>query len=325
MRLLLAMVCVLVWSCPVFAGAETRVLFLDGARIERELPARDGYLEMSLPATMLPNSLRIKPLGDATISRVDIVPLRADRKPGPTAAVVLEKRDALRHRLQVLAEREAIFKAAAKSQSGRAPRKTKTNPEPLEMVRTGTSFALGQLEAVHVQQRKVEKELAALEASLADRGATGNDGSTVRVWLSRPAGRVRIAFLSTGSGWQPRYDFRLAGNGEVETVLRAKLPAVPAKTSLSVVPWSLADAWPVGFAPRPVQGDLAPIASFRLAALHEDLVVGAVPSLALAFTNTSGIHFPPGEAVGYWQGEYLGATPFPGCRSNDTLTLVFGR
>ncbi len=63
------------------------------------------------------------------------------------------RRDALGDRLKALNAREAIFKSAAKSQSGKAPRKSKTNTEPLTAVRQGTEFAIAQLENVYHARR----------------------------------------------------------------------------------------------------------------------------------------------------------------------------
>lgn len=321
MRILVA--AVLVVLLPVVAEAESWLLFLDGARIQRDVPVRNGYLEFSVPEAMVANSLRIKPLGAGTIIRVDSLP-SAGATSDRTSATLQGKCDALRDRLRVLADREVIFRAAAKSQSGRALRRTKTNPEPLELVRTGTWFALGNLEAVQNQQRRLERELAALESSLNSGGGTAG-GRIVKVWLS-PAGRsVRVTYLVKGQGWQPRYEFRLAGTGKAETLVRAKLPPVPANAAAAVVPWSIADGLRSDFSPWPVSADHAVVASYHLPLQGEELMRGAVPTLSLTLDTASGTVLPPGPADGYWQGEYLGTVTFPGSRTPGPLPLVFGR
>ncbi len=321
MRRVVAAVLAIAVLVPAVAGAESRLLFLDGARVQRDVTVRGGYGELHLPGSMLPESLRVKPLGTGAITRVEVIPSAGVPDTRATAALQ-GKRDALRDRLRVLADREAIFRAAAKSQSGRAPRRTKTSPEPLEMVRSGTWFALGNLEAVQAQQRRIERELAALEASLTP---GGDGGSIVKVWLAPAAGSVRVTYLVKGQGWQPRYEFRMAGAGVAETLVRAKLPPLPATASLVVVPWRLADGWQGDFSPWPVSADLAIVASFRLPLQSEELHRGAVHALSLVMNNTSGMAMPPGVAAGFWQGEYLGTVAFAGCPAPGSLPLVFGR
>ncbi len=64
---------------PVGASSRAVPLYLDGTRVESELPAPRGYLDVPLPAGFRANSLRITPRGRAQIARVEVVPARADR------------------------------------------------------------------------------------------------------------------------------------------------------------------------------------------------------------------------------------------------------
>ena len=66
--------------------------------------------------------------------------------------------------MQALEAKETVFKAAAKSQSGKAPRKTKTNPDPLAGVRQATEYAIAQLESVYRARRMAESDLNSVEA-----------------------------------------------------------------------------------------------------------------------------------------------------------------
>lgn len=325
MRILLG-VCILC-LCAVSASAATEslVLFLDGARIERELVARKGYLEMPLPDKILADSLRVKPIGDCSVQRVLVVPVAPDRRHDKEAASLEERKVVLQDRLKILEEREGIFKSAVKSQSSRAVRKTKNNPEPLESVRKGTAFAVAQLESVQMARRKTERELAVVEARLKTADTASAAGSVARVWLSRPDGRARISFVVSGLMWTPWYDFRLSGNGNAETVMRAKLPNVGRAASISVVPLALAAAYGAEPVSYPVSTDLAAIASFRLPVTQESVTAGPVSFLSFTFTNSSGKSLPAGEACGYSQGEYLGKTHFSGCSSGESRQLVFGR
>jgi hypothetical protein len=325
MRFLLGAFILFLCTFPAHAATESLVLFLDGARIERELIARKGYLEMPLPAEILPNSLRVKPVGDCSVLRVHTAPVATERRQEKEVISLEERKAVLLDRLKILEEREGIFKAAAKSQSSRALRKTKNNPEPLDAVRKGTDFAVAQMESVHTARRKAEKELAAVEARLVAVGKKSGTGSVARVWLSRPEGRVRISCLVSGLTWTPWYDFRLSGNGNAETVMRAKLPAVALSASVSVVPLTLADAYGAEPVTYPVSSDLAAITSFRLPLTQETLTSGPVPFLSFTLNNSSGKSLPAGEACGYWQGVYLGRAQFSGCRAGESLQLVLGK
>ena len=325
MKILLGAFILLMSGVPVSAGTESLVLFLDGARIERELVARKGYLEAPLPAKVLPDSLRIKPVGDVSVLRVQVAPVPPERRHDKETASLEERRAALLDRLKVLEEREALFKSAVKSQSSRALRKTKNNPEPLETVRKGTDFAVAQLESVHAARRKAEKELAGVEARLAAVRKMSDAGSTARVWLSRADGRVRVFFLVSDLSWTPWYDFRLSGSGAAETIMRAKLPPVARSASVSVVTLAMADAFGVEPVAFPVSADLAAIASFRLPLTQETLTQGPVSFISFTISNSSGKGLPAGEACGYWQGEYLGRTHFNGCRTGESLALVIGK
>jgi hypothetical protein len=325
MKILLGAFILFLYSVPACAATETLVLFLDGARIERELVARKGYLEAPLPAKVLPDSLRIKPVGDVAVLRVQVASVPPERRHDKEAASLEERKAALLDRLRVLEEREALFKSAVKSQSSRALRKTKNNPEPLETIRKGTDFAVAQLESVHAAKRKAERELAGVETRLAALRKASDAGSTARVWLSKADGKVRISCLVSDLSWTPWYDFRLSGNGNAETVMRAKLPPAARSASVSVVPLAIADAFgaePVAF---PVSADLAAIASFRLPLTQETLTKGPVSFLSFTVTNSSGKSLPAGEACGYWQGEYLGRTHFNGFRTGESLALVIGK
>ena len=83
-RMRLTLLCVgivLLLSCrSARAGQKNVVLFLDGARVEQEASASDGYLEYALPDSFTPGSLRVKPLGAASVLRVELVPAERDRR-----------------------------------------------------------------------------------------------------------------------------------------------------------------------------------------------------------------------------------------------------
>jgi len=327
MRTLFVAFMLVMSSVPARGAGESVVLFLDGARLEYEVVARKGYLEAPLPATMLPNTLRVMPAGSCEVLRVEVAHLPRGRKAARELAALEERKIVLSDRLKALEQKEEVFRAAAKSQSSRAPRKTKSNPDPLEAVRKGSDFALSRLDSVHIAQRKTERECAAVEAKLTALGK-GNDtpsGGVAKVWLSKDNGKARITCLVSDLKWTPYYDFRLSGNGYAETSLRAGIPSEARTGSVAVVPLTLADAGGADIAPIPIHSDLDRIDSFRFALAREELVRGPVSVLSFTFGNSSGKSLPPGEAYAYWKGEYLGKSRFDPCGANGTRSLVFGR
>jgi hypothetical protein len=152
---------------PTSADCKSATFYTDGVMVEQEAAAVKGVLEIPLPSGMIDDSLRIIPGSGTVIRRVDIVPAPADTgKTERELDALLEQKNRLGDRLLALATREDIFKTAAKSQSGKAPRKTKTNPEPMQSIRQGTEFAIAQLEAVYTARRKTEQEIRRLDSRI---------------------------------------------------------------------------------------------------------------------------------------------------------------
>jgi hypothetical protein len=273
---------------------------------------------------MQPGSLRIKPLEGNTITRVDVAPVKADRKQEKDLARLAERRDAISDRLRALDTREDIFRAAAKSQSGKAPRKTKNNPEPLANIRQGTEFAIAQLEEVYRARRKAEKELKALDARIASVRKAGNaGGSTARIWLTGRGNRVKASYDISGLAWTPRYDFRLKGDGQVEVVMHAVIPPVGKGVTVAVVPAPLAEGR--GDAPLPAApAAFATVATFRFPVEKERFSSLPPSSLSFSLKNAGQRKLPPGNASCFWQGEYLGSVKFPGVEAGGVSDLACG-
>lgn len=323
MRFITVLCAVLLMATPATAAVKRITYYLDCARVESEAVAAKGYLEVTLPRGMAAGSLRIKPLQGSSLARVEVVPARPDRRLEGELARHAERKDALADRLKALATREEIFRAAAKSQSGKAPRKTKNNQEPLENIRRGTEFAIAQLEGVYRARRKAESELKAVEARLSSLREEGNvGGSVARVWLAGKGGRVTVSYLLATLNWAPSYDFRVNG-GEVEVVMTALLPEAEKGAAVAVVPALLADASVEPVLPAS-SGGLARIATFRFPLADERFSPFPQPSLSFSFKNISGKGFPPGEATCYRNGEYLGKTAFGGCPPGDSREVGFG-
>jgi hypothetical protein len=160
---------------------------------------------------MVEGSLRIRPDSGTSLQRVDIGPVRT----GPGTAVkglnaLLEQRSRLNDRLQALATCEEIFTSAAKSQSSKAPRKTKANPDPRQVIRQGTEFAIAQMEDVYTSRRRTEQEIKNIDSRIAATKSSRRRGETSALIHVAPLrGRVTVRYAIAGQGWTPRDDMYL--------------------------------------------------------------------------------------------------------------------
>jgi hypothetical protein len=307
MRLtLLCVGIVLLLSCrPAHAGGKNVVLFLDGARVEVEASAVDGYLEYALPDSFTPGSLRVKPLGAASVLRVELVPAERDRRRSREIARIEEQVSAQQDRMQALSRQEEIFSAAVKSQSGKAPRKTKANPNPVSSLQQGTEFALAQLESVYRGKRKCQHSLDTLQLELT--GAKKR-AAVARIWLS--GGRARLTYLTRGECWIPCYDFRWSGGVSGELLLHAKLPPAEKGVQYQVSVGTLAQGIPA----RALRGDFPTLASYPLALTSAVRTEQAPKTFEFTLLEAE---LPPGEAAAFWRGEYVGTGHFAGAGARE--------
>jgi hypothetical protein len=302
MRLILAAASLLfLMMTPAADAAQKSVTFyLDGSRVEQEKAALKGYLEFQLPDSFTPGSLRVKPVGRGSVLRVEMVPAELDRSHvREVARLELRKRE-LQERMQALSDREELFAAAAKSQSSRAPKKTKSNPDPLASLQQGTDFALGRLESVGRSKRNCQQALDAVERKL----ASAKKGTPVaKIWVS--GSKVSISYLASKERWTPCYDFRWGEDGSGELQLHARLPHTEKGVLYQISAGTVAQ----GVAPQPVRG------GFPIVSRHPLTLQGTVRPqerpLSFAF-NRIDADLPPGEAAAYWRGEYLGSGKFAG-------------
>ena len=323
MRLLLALYTVFLLAMPANAATRLVTLYLDGARMENETEILKEYAEITLPSAINDGSLRIKPLDGYVIERVDIVPARPDPAILREMAKILERRGALSDRLKALDARESIFMAAAKSQSAKAPRKTKTNREPLTAVKQGTEFAIAQLESVFSARRIAESELKSLDARLALLKKDAN-GNVAKVKLSRKGGRIAVSYLRSDLKWIPAYDFRLNNNGVADVVMHAVLPKLEKGAKVSVISSLLADATNEMAIPV-ISENFPPVATFTFPVEQEKISSTPVSSISFRFRNISTKKLPAGEVSCYIKGEYLGKTDFSGSLPGEASELVFGK
>jgi len=314
---IITMIILLLASATIGFTAESRnvTFFSDGALVELEATAAKGSVEISLPGGMLADSLRIRPMGNAVIRNVELLPARQERKGAKELDQLLEQKGRLQDRLQALDTREDIFKAAAKSQSGKAPRKTKTNPEPMQSIRQGTEFAIAQLEAVYTARRKAEQEIRRLDARIngITKGRAGGE-TVARVTLAPKNGRVRVRYALGGEGWVPCYDVRLDSPDNAHITLYGRLPGGFAGYLLYASPASLTDS-SGGQVVHAAAGSLAKLAEYRLPVREESFGSTVRSGYSFVVTNAGQVHLPAGGASLYRSGEYWGRFRFEGVSS----------
>jgi hypothetical protein len=323
MRLISALFSLLLLAMPAAAANRAVTLYLDGARVENETVVTKEYAEVWLPSAVNERSLRIKPLDDCVIERVEIFPAKPDPGFLREMSKLTERRDALSDRLKALDARESIFLTAAKSQSAKAPRKTKSNPEPLSAVRQGTEFAIAQLEGVYRARRVAENEIKSLQARLAEMKKDA-DGKLARVKLSTKRGRIAVVYIRSDMKWLPFYDFRLNNSGKVDVVMNAVLPKLDKEAKVSVVQALLAEA--ANEASMPVISENFPkVATFTFPVEEEKICSAPVSSISFKFLNNSTRKLPAGEASFYIAEEYLGKVDFRGSLPGETQELAVGK
>lgn len=301
----------LLCASPLYGGGKRVTLYLDGSLVEQELAAADGYLELPLPASLIRGSLRVKPLDGGTVKRVEIVPAELDRRPATEIARLEKRRQLLQERLESIAVREDIFRAAAKSHASRAPKKAKNTPDPVAPLRLGAEYALGELDQLQRSRGRLSSELKGVEEEI--RVARKGE-PLLRVWLSGKM--ARISYLRSGESWAPSYDFRLKGDGG-ELLLHARLPKRERGVQYLVSPGPLEAAPPA----RRVDEEFPLLWRRPLSLERVSFREEPQPRLSFSFRQVQG-GLPPGDASGYWNGEFLGSTSFSGASSGE---LSFGR
>jgi hypothetical protein len=274
---------------------------------------------------MVRDSLRIRPASGTAIQRVEILNSAADPSKGDRELnALLEQRSRLGDRMEALATREEIFKTAAKSQSGKAPRKTKTNPDPLQSIRQGTDFAIAQLEAVYTARRRTEQEIKRLDGRIAAaRSTSGGTATVARIQLTPARGRAVIRYAVAGSGWTPRYDIFLDDSHTAQLHLSGQFSGAFSGYLLQASPamldgYGAAPVFPVPSVPS------SRIASYRLPVSDERFGAGIQSSFSFIITNSEPVYLPAGEASLYKKGEYIGRFRFEGISSGRSRMISAG-
>lgn len=312
-------------ATSAFADHRSITFFSDGAIVEIDSGASKGVIEINLPAGMIENSLRIKPAGNGVIKQVDMIPARVDIKRVREIETLTEQKSKLEDRIKALETREEIFKAAAKSQSGKAPRKSKTNPDPMQSIRQGTEYAIAQLESVYTARRKTEQDIRRIEAKLA---ALKKDGTTAeavaRITVSPKNCRVSASYALAGFAWTPVYDLRLNNDGNALLTLSGQLPASFKGYQLKAAPGIMSAGLSSPAQPAN-NGSAARLAEYRLPVKEEIFNAGPAAAFSCILTNQSPVYLPPGEASVYSKGEFRGKVRFEGISSGRSRKVTSGQ
>lgn len=320
----LACLCLVAFSVTP-AAAEPKITFYrDGALLRQEAAATRGMINIQLPADLIEHSLTIAPATGTTILGVETYRTESGKAFDSELESLAEQRRRLEDRLQALETREAIFTSAAKSQSGKAPRKTKANPDPMKTIRQGTDFAIAQLESVYTARRKTTQEIQRLDTRLAAfRKRSRSAGDSLRITVAPPRGSVTLRYATTEHGWQPHYNLYLAMDGSVQLKLSARITGSMRGSQVRVSSGSLDES--ATAATFPALSESVLLASYRLPMTEEQYTGGITNHFSGTITNTSPHYLQPGESGLFRRGIYLGNFVFEGLSSGRSRTVSLGR
>lgn len=324
MRTILTCLCFFALFATAAAAADTMILYLDGALFQQEVVAQKGTIHIPLAAGLLEQTLTVTPAAGTTILSVETEQYRTGAKNGNALELLMEQRRRLEDRLQALETREAIFTAAAKAQSGKAPRKTKANPEPLTSIRQGTDFAIAQLEAVYTARRTTTQEMRKIDARLAaaNRGNRTAE-SFVRITVTPARGKVTLRYATDEHGWRPQYHVYRMSDGLAKLQLSARITAKRPGFQTRVSAGSLAESRADGsFA---AQNSSAVLASHLLPLSDEHFIEGVFSRFTAKITNTTPQYLPSGDASLFRNGTYLGKFRFEGISSGRSRGITVGK
>ncbi len=323
MRISLTSLCLIALTAGPAAAASSVTFYRDGALLHQEAGAVKGVIDLPLPAAILDHTLTVIPAPGTTITSVETRTAGSGGGLNRELEALTEQRQRLEDRLQALETRETIFTSAAKSQSAKAPRKSKTNPDPLQAIRQGTDFAIAQLEAVYTARRKTNQEIRKIDTLLAAARKNSRPADkSVNITVTPPRGRVTLRYATTEQGWQPQYTMHLNDNGPARLQLSARVTAQMRGFQTRVSLASLAES--TGGTTFPAQSGSAVLGSYQLPIVQEPYSEGLFNTFSGTITNTSGLYLPAGESALFRGGTYLGRVRFDGLSSGRSKHITLG-
>ncbi len=311
----------LIVFCASSASAESIITYYrDGALLQQDAGAIKGVIDAPLAAGMLEQTLTITPARGTTILDVETHKIDAGAAGDKEFETLTEQRRRLEDRLLALETRETIFTSAAKSQSGKAPRKTKANPDPMQAIRQGTDFAIAQLEAVYTARRKTTQEIQKIDARLATtKKNLRTADSSIRITVTPHRGRVTIRYATSEHGWQPQYNLQLGNDGFARLQLSARINGSGRGHQVRVSSGTLAESARAETVSAP--SGSAVLASYRMPITDEHYTEGLFNRYSGMITNNSTQYLPPGASGLFRNGAYLGSFRFEGFSSGRSRTI----
>ena len=324
MSIKLTCICLIAFS-TTSAFAENKITFYrDGALHQVEAVAVKGVVDLPLSDGVLEQSLKVLPAPGTTILGVETRKSESVNASDKELETLTELRLRLEDRLQALETREAIFTSAAKAQSGKAPRKSKANPDPMQAIRQGTDFAIAQLEAVYTARRKTTQEILRIDTRIAKaRKGSRSAENSVQIAVTPLRGKVTLRYATAERGWQPQYNLHLSGDGTAKLQLLARMTGSGKGYQIRVSPGSLAESTSADI--FPVQPGGTVLASYLLPVTEERSVEGIFNRFSGVITNSSTIYLPPGDTGLFRGGAYSGKFRFEGLSSGRSRLISLGK
>ncbi|MDD2540406.1 MAG: hypothetical protein PHH28_05095 [Desulfuromonadaceae bacterium] len=320
---ILCYIFLIVCSASAALAENTIIFYRDGALLQQEAGAVKGVIVIPISAGLLEHSLTIIPSPGTTILGVETENSASDRSSDKGLDALAEQRRRLEDRLLALETREAIFTSAAKAQSGKPPRKTKANPDPMLAIRQGTNFAIAQLEAVYTARRTTTQEIRNIDMRLATAKKNRRPPEiSLRIAVTPARGRVTLRYATAERGWQSQYNLYLAGNGSAQLQLFARLTGSGHGRQVRVSSGSLAESSRVET--FPVHADNVLLASYRMPMAEEHYTGGIFNHFYGKITNSSPNYLPPGDSRLFQNGVYLGKFRFEGFSSGRSTVISLG-
>jgi hypothetical protein len=285
---------------PAFGASNSFTFYLDGALCKQTVPILKENADILLPAAYIDGSLRIRPLDDCQIVGVDVISSKPDQQTEKQIATLESRRSILTDRLKALDLREATFASAAKSQSSKAPRKSKQNPEPLASVKKATEYAFSQLEEVYRGRRVAEMELKSLDKSI-DTLRKKAAERIAKISMSRKGCKIETSFLRSDLNWQPSYDLRLNNSGNAELIVHAITPKVEKGTVILISSDYMKDG-----GSGVLWTDKNVVASYTFPVEQVKFTPYPIASIEFKMKNQSKERLANGRASCFYLGDYMG-------------------
>lgn len=321
---LLTCLCLMVFAAAPAAAEQQVTFYRDGALFRQEAVAVKGVITLPLPAGIREHTLTVVPGRGSTILGVETYSSDAGKAVNKEFEDLTELRRRLEDRLQALETREAIFTSAAKAQSGKAPRKSKANPDPMQGIRQGTDFAIAQLEAVYTARRRATEEIRRIDARLgAAEKKRRSAEESLRITVTPPRGSVTLRYATAEQGWQPHYNLHVTGDGSARLQLAARVTANTHGRQVTVSTGTLAES--ATAETFPVQPGGAFLTSYHLPLTEEQYTEGLFNNFSGTLTNSTPHYLQPGESGLFRRGTYMGSFRFEGMSSGRSRSISYGK